>query len=201
MTSFKEKLNDLFNSQFGKREKEDNFYNITNSNYLNTTPNKVNLSSSRSNSFYSNRNISNQRSNSFKNKINSKNSYSPIFTERKSSNNIFNPRINDYLMKFRENSGKKFKIKIKKEIDYLSNSFGNNLISYKNPKINNQKKSNFDNFNISYTTTVSSLKNYNRNKKNDLRYHILPKNSGNEDEISILYRQIKEKRNNRISNF
>ena len=43
-------------------------------------------------------------------------------------------------MKFRENSGKKFKIKIKKEIDYLSNSFGNNLISYKNPKINNQKK-------------------------------------------------------------
>ena len=80
MSSFKEKLNDLFNSQFGKREKEDNFYNITNSNYLNTTPNKVNLSSSRSNSFYSNRNISNQRSNSFKNKINSKNSYSPIFT-------------------------------------------------------------------------------------------------------------------------
>ena len=201
MSSFKEKLNDLFNSQFGKREKEDNFYNITNSNYLNTTPNKVNLSSSRSNSFYSNRNISNQRSNSFKNKINSKNSYSPIFTERKSSNNIFNPRINDYLMKFRENSGKKFKIKIKKEIDYLSNSFGNNLISNKNPKVNHQKKSNFDNFNISYTTTVSSLKNYKKKKKNDLRYHILPKNSGNEDEISILYRQIKEKRNNRISNF
>ena len=37
-------------------------------------------------------------------------------------------------------------------------------------------------------------------EKNDLRHYILPKNE-NDDEITLLYRQIKEKRNNRISNF
>ena len=212
MSSFKEKLNyvnkifiyfQLFTSQFGQKSNNLNNY------YINTTPSKTNLSSSRNNSFYSNR-LSNQkdlnnRTNSFsirkysENVFNRNNSYySPNNSDRRSFNNFIGTEINDNLLRYRENSGKKFKTRIKKEIDFLSNSFKSPR--YYNNKLGIQKKSNFDNFPITYTTTVSSLKNYNRSKKNDLRHYILPKNE-NDDEITLLYRQIKEKRNNRISNF
>ena len=212
MSSFKEKLNyvnkifiyfQLFTSQFGQKSNNLNNY------YINTTPSKTNLSSSRNNSFYSNR-LSNQkdlnkRTNSFsirkysENVFNRNNSYySPNNSDRRSFNNFIGTEINDNLLRYRENSGKKFKTRIKKEIDFLSNSFKSPR-NYNN-KLPIQKKSNFDNFPLTYTTTVSSLKNYNRSKKNDLRHYILPKNE-NDDEITLLYRQIKEKRNNRISNF
>ena len=212
MSSFKEKLNyvnkifiyfQLFTSQFGQKSNNLNNY------YINTTPSKTNLSSSRNNSFYSNR-LSNQkdlnnRTNSFsirkysENVFNRNNSYySPNNSDRRSFNNFIGTEINDNLLRYRENSGKKFKTRIKKEIDFLSNSFKSPR-NY-NIKLGIQKKSNFDNFPLTYTTTVSSLKNYNRSKKNDLRHYILPKNE-NDDEITLLYRQIKEKRNNRISNF
>ena len=212
MSSFKEKLNyvnkifiyfQLFTSQFGQKSNNLNNY------YINTTPSKTNLSSSRNNSFYSNR-LSNQkdlnnRTNSFsirkysENVFNRNNSYySPNNSDRRSFNNFIGTEINDKLLRYRENSGKKFKTRIKKEIDFLSNSFKSPR-NYNN-KLPIKKKSNFDNFPLTYTTTVSSLKNYNRSKKNDLRHYILPKNE-NDDEITLLYRQIKEKRNNRISNF
>ena len=212
MSSFKEKLNyvnkifiyfQLFTSQFGQKSNNLNNY------YINTTPSKTNLSSSRNNSFYSNR-LSNQkdlnnRTNSFsirkysENVFNRNNSYySPNNSDRRSFNNFIGTEINDNLLRYRENSGKKFKTRIKKEIDFLSNSFKSPR-NYNN-KLPIKKKSNFDNFPLTYTTTVSSLKNYNRSKKNDLRHYILPRNE-NDDEITILYRQIKEKRNNRISNF
>ena len=212
MSSFKEKLNyvnkifiyfQLFTSQFGQKSNNLNNY------YINTTPSKTNLSSSRNNSFYSNR-LSNQkdlnnRTNSFSirkysdNVFNRNNSYySPNNSDRRSFNNFIGTEINDNLLRYRENSGKKFKTRIKKEIDFLSNSFKSPR-NYNN-KLPIKKKSNFDNFPLTYTTTVSSLKNYNRSKKNDLRHYILPKNE-NDDEITLLYRQIKEKRNNRISNF
>lgn len=212
MSSFKEKLNyvnkifiyfQLFTSQFGQKSNNLNNY------YINTTPSKTNLSSSRNNSFYSNR-LSNQkdlnnRTNSFsirkysENVFNRNNSYySPNNSDRRSFNNFIGTEINDNLLRYRENSGKKFKTRIKKEIDFLSNSFKSPR-NYNN-KLPIKKKSNFDNFPLTYTTTVSSLKNYNRSKKNDLRHYILPKNE-NDDEITLLYRQIKEKRNNRISNF
>ena len=212
MSSFKEKLNyvnkifiyfQLFTSQFGQKSNNLNNY------YINTTPSKTNLSSSRNNSFYSNR-LSNQkdlnnRTNSFSirkysdNVFNRNNSYySPNNSDRRSFNNFIGTEINDNLLRYRENSGKKFKTRIKKEIDFFSNSFKSPR-NYNN-KLPIKKKSNFDNFPLTYTTTVSSLKNYNRSKKNDLRHYILPKNE-NDDEITLLYRQIKEKRNNRISNF
>ena len=212
MSSFKEKLNyvnkifiyfQLFTSQLGQKSNKLNNY------YINTTPSKTNLSSSRNNSFYSNR-LSNQkdlnnRTNSFsirkysENVFNRNNSYySPNNSDRRSFNNFIGTEINDNLLRYRENSGKKFKTRIKKEIDFLSNSFKSPR-NYNN-KLPIKKKSNFDNFPLTYTTTVSSLKNYNRSKKNDLRHYILPKNE-NDDEITLLYRQIKEKRNNRISNF
>ena len=212
MSSFKEKLNyvnkifiyfQLFTSQFGQKSNNLNNY------YINTTPSKTNLSSSRNNSFYSNR-LSNQkdlnnRTNSFsirkysENVFNRNNSYySPNNSDRRSFNNFIGTEINDNLLRYRENSGKKFKTRIKKEIDFLSNSFKSPR-NYNN-KLPIKKKSNFDNFPLTYTTTVSSLKNYNRSKKNDLRHYILPKNE-NDDEITLLYRQIKEKRNNTISNF
>ena len=177
MSSFKEKLNyvnkifiyfQLFTSQFGQKSNNLNNY------YINTTPSKTNLSSSRNNSFYSNR-LSNQkdlnkRTNSFsirkysENVFNRNNSYySPNNSDRRSFNNFIGTEINDNLLRYRENSGKKFKTRIKKEIDFLSNSFKSPR-NYNN-KLPIKKKSNFDNFPLTYTTTVSSLKNYNRSKK------------------------------------
>ena len=81
---------------------------------------KSNLSTSRSNSFYSNR-LSNQkdinkRTNNFSirkysdNSFNRNNSfYSPNNTDRRSFNNLVGTEINDNLLRYRENSGKKFK--------------------------------------------------------------------------------------------
>ena len=105
---------------------------------------------------------------------------------------------NDNLIKYRTNSNKKYKTRIKKEIDFISNSFRNSI----SPKFEDIfNKNNNNNFNLSYTTTVSALKNYNRIKKSDFRYQVLPRREQNIDEISILYKNIKEKRNNRKNNF
>ena len=104
-------------------------------------------------------------------------------------------------MKSRENTSKKYKARIKKEIDYLSNSFKNPISKFTYTKNNKSIINNFDNFPLTYTTTVSSLKKYNRDKKYDIRYQMFPNKNQNDDEISLLYKQIREKQNNRKSNY
>jgi hypothetical protein len=166
------------------------------------------LNSSRNNNLTPNNYTtkeSNLRSNSLKNKKLSSNilDQSIIIPSIYSDKYYFKygTKINDNLLKFRENTSKKYKARIKKEIDYLSNSFKNPISKFTYTKNNKSIVNNFDNFPLTYTTTVSSLKKYNRDKKYDIRYQMLPNKNQNDDEISLLYKQIREKQNNRKSNF
>ena len=180
------------------------FYNTE----LNPLRHSQNIYSSRNNDLNSNSystKSNNFRTNSLKHrKLSSKildsSIITPIFIDKSSFNNI-ETEVYDNFLKYRENASKNFKTRIKKEIDYLSNSFKKPSSSKSDSITKNTNKKNFDNFPLTYTTTVKSLKRYNKNKKSDFRYHMLPNISFNDDEISILYKQIKEKRNQRSNNF
>jgi hypothetical protein len=165
------------------------------------------LNSSRNNNLTSNNYTTkefNLRSNSLKNRKLSSNILDQSIVPSIYSDKYYfkyGTKINDNLLKFRENNSKKYKARIKKEIDYLSNSFKNPISKFTYTKNNKSVVNNFDNFPLTYTTTVSSLKKYNRDKKYDIRYQMLPNKNQNDDEISLLYKQIREKQNNRKSNY
>ena len=193
------------------KEKSD-FISPINKTFYNTELNPLrysqNIYSSRNNDLNSNSystKSNNFRTNSLKHrKLSSKildsSIITPIFIDKSSFNNI-ETEVYDNFLKYRENASKNFKTRIKKEIDYLSNSFKKPSSSKLDSITKNTNKKNFDNFPLTYTTTVKSLKRYNKNKKSDFRYHMLPNIFFNDDEISILYKQIKEKRNKRNNNF
>ena len=192
------------------KEKSD-FISPINRTFYNTELNPLrysqNIYSSRNNDLNSNSystKSNNFRTNSLKHrKLSSKildsSIITPIFIDKSSFNNI-ETEVYDNFLKYRENASKNFKTRIKKEIDYLSNSFKKPSSSKLDSITKNTNKKNFDNFPLTYTTTVKSLKRYNKNKKSDFRYHMLPNISFNDDEILILYKKIKEKRNQRNNN-
>ena len=165
------------------------------------------MNSSRNNNLTSNNYTTkefNLRSNSLKNRKLSSNILDQSIVPSIYSDKYYfkyGTKINDNLLKFRENTSKKYNARIKKEIDYLSNSFKNPISKFTYTKNNKSIINNFDNFPLTYTTTVSSLKKYNRDKKYDIRYQMLPNKNQNDDEISLLYKQIREKQNNRKSNY
>ncbi len=189
-------------SELNKRENLNNNYSMRDSNYnIETIPSDYNVFSYKlQNSILTPRNNKTRQSSLKIRRISSnilnQNDLSKINNEQMLFHNLY--PSNDNLIKYRTNSNKKYKTRIKKEIDFISNSFRNS-ISTKFDDIFN--KNNNNNFNLSYTTTVSALKNYNRIKKSDFRYQVLPRREQNIDEISILYKNIKEKRNNRKNNF
>lgn len=189
-------------SEFNKRENLNNNYSMRDSNYnIETIPSDYNVFSYKlQNSILTPRNNKTRQSSLKIRRISSnilnQNDLSKINNEQMLFHNLY--PSNDNLIKYRTNSNKKYKTRIKKEIDFISNSFRNSI----SPKFEDIfNKNNNNNFNLSYTTTVSALKNYNRIKKSDFRYQVLPRREQNIDEISILYKNIKEKRNNRKNNF
>ena len=189
-------------SEFNKRENLNNNYSMRDSNYnIETIPSDYNVFSYKlQNSILTPRNNKTRQSSLKIRRISSnilnQNDLSKINNEQMLFHNLY--PSNDNLIKYRTNSNKKYKTRIKKEIDFISNSFRNSI----SPKFEDIfNKNNNNNFNLSYTTTVSALKNYNRIKKSDFRYQVLPRREQNVDEISILYKNIKEKRNNRKNNF
>ena len=189
-------------SEFNKRENLNNNYSMRDNNYnIETIPSDYNVFSyNLQNSILTPRNNKSRQSSLKIRRISSnilnQNDLSKINNEQMLFHNLY--PSNDNLIKYRTNSNKKYKTRIKKEIDFISNSFRNSI----SPKFDDIfNKNNNNNFNLSYTTTVSALKNYNRIKKSDFRYQVLPRREQNIDEISILYKNIKEKRNNRKNNF
>jgi hypothetical protein len=189
-------------SELNKRENLNNNYSMRDSNYnIETIPSDYNVFSYKlQNSILTPRNNKTRQSSLKIRRISSnilnQNDLSKINNEQMLFHNLY--PSNDNLIKYRTNSNKKYKTRIKKEIDFISNSFRNSI----SPKFDDIfNKNNNNNFNLSYTTTVSALKNYNRIKKSDFRYQVLPRREQNIDEISILYKNIKEKRNNRKNNF
>lgn len=189
-------------SEFNKRENLNNNYSMRDNNYnIETIPSDYNVFSYKlQNSILTPRNNKTRQSSLKIRRISSnilnQNDLSKINNEQMLFHNLY--PSNDNLIKYRTNSNKKYKTRIKKEIDFISNSFRNSI----SPKFDDIfNKNNNNNFNLSYTTTVSALKNYNRIKKSDFRYQVLPRREQNIDEISILYKNIKEKRNNRKNNF
>lgn len=189
-------------SELNKRENLNNNYSMRDSNYnIETIPSDYNVFSyNLQNSILTPRNNKSRQSSLKIRRISSnilnQNDLSKINNEQMLFHNLY--PSNDNLIKYRTNSNKKYKTRIKKEIDFISNSFRNSI----SPKFEDIfNKNNNNNFNLSYTTTVSALKNYNRIKKSDFRYQVLPRREQNIDEISILYKNIKEKRNNRKNNF
>lgn len=189
-------------SEFNKRENLNNNYSMRDNNYnIETIPSDYNVFSyNLQNSILTPRNNKSRQSSLKIRRISSnilnQNDLSKINNEQMLFHNLY--PSNDNLIKYRTNSNKKYKTRIKKEIDFISNSFRNSI----SPKFEDIfNKNNNNNFNLSYTTTVSALKNYNRIKKSDFRYQVLPRREQNVDEISILYKNIKEKRNNRKNNF
>ena len=189
-------------SELNKRENLNNNYSMRDSNYnIETIPSDYNVFSyNLQNSILTPRNNKSRQSSLKIRRISSnilnQNDLSKINNEQMLFHNLY--PSNDNLIKYRTNSNKKYKTRIKKEIDFISNSFRNSI----SPKFDDIfNKNNNNNFNLSYTTTVSALKNYNRIKKSDFRYQVLPRREQNVDEISILYKNIKEKRNNRKNNF
>lgn len=189
-------------SELNKRENLNNNYSMRDSNYnIETIPSDYNVFSYKlQNSILTPRNNKTRQSSLKIRRISSnilnQNDLSKINNEQMLFHNLY--PSNDNLIKYRTNSNKKYKTRIKKEIDFISNSFRNSI----SPKFEDIfNKNNNNNFNLSYTTTVSALKNYNRIKKSDFRYQVLPRREQNVDEISILYKNIKEKRNNRKNNF
>lgn len=189
-------------SEFNKRENLNNNYSMRDSNYnIETIPSDYNVFSYKlQNSILTPRNNKTRQSSLKIRRISSnilnQNDLSKINNDQILFHNLY--PSNDNLIKYRTNSNKKYKTRIKKEIDFISNSFRNSI----SPKFEDIfNKNNNNNFNLSYTTTVSALKNYNRIKKSDFRYQVLPRREQNIDEISILYKNIKEKRNNRKNNF
>ena len=188
--------------EFNKRENLNNNYSMRDNNYnIETIPSDYNVFSyNLQNSILTPRNNKSRQSSLKIRRISSnilnQNDLSKINNEQMLFHNLY--PSNDNLIKYRTNSNKKYKTRIKKEIDFISNSFRNSI----SPKFDDIfNKNNNNNFNLSYTTTVSALKNYNRIKKSDFRYQVLPRREQNIDEISILYKNIKEKRNNRKNNF
>lgn len=189
-------------SELNKRENLNNNYSMRDNNYnIETIPSDYNVFSYKlQNSILTPRNNKTRQSSLKIRRISSnilnQNDLSKINNEQMLFHNLY--PSNDNLIKYRTNSNKKYKTRIKKEIDFISNSFRNSI----SPKFEDIfNKNNNNNFNLSYTTTVSALKNYNRIKKSDFRYQVLPRREQNIDEISILYKNIKEKRNNRKNNF
>ena len=189
-------------SEFNKRENLNNNYSMRDNNYnIETIPSDYNVFSyNLQNSILTPRNNKSRQSSLKIRRISSnilnQNDLSKINNDQILFHNLY--PSNDNLIKYRTNSNKKYKTRIKKEIDFISNSFRNSI----SPKFDDIfNKNNNNNFNLSYTTTVSALKNYNRIKKSDFRYQVLPRREQNIDEISILYKNIKEKRNNRKNNF
>lgn len=189
-------------SELNKRENLNNNYSMRDSNYnIETIPSDYNVFSYKlQNSILTPRNNKTRQSSLKIRRISSnilnQNDLSKINNDQILFHNLY--PSNDNLIKYRTNSNKKYKTRIKKEIDFISNSFRNSI----SPKFEDIfNKNNNNNFNLSYTTTVSALKNYNRIKKSDFRYQVLPRREQNIDEISILYKNIKEKRNNRKNNF
>lgn len=189
-------------SELNKRENLNNNYSMRDSNYnIETIPSDYNVFSyNLQNSILTPRNNKSRQSSLKIRRISSnilnQNDLSKINNDQILFHNLY--PSNDNLIKYRTNSNKKYKTRIKKEIDFISNSFRNSI----SPKFEDIfNKNNNNNFNLSYTTTVSALKNYNRIKKSDFRYQVLPRREQNIDEISILYKNIKEKRNNRKNNF
>ena len=189
-------------SELNKRENLNNNYSMRDSNYnIETIPSDYNVFSYKlQNSILTPRNNKTRQSSLKIRRISSnilnQNDLSKINNDQILFHNLY--PSNDNLIKYRTNSNKKYKTRIKKEIDFISNSFRNSI----SPKFDDIfNKNNNNNFNLSYTTTVSALKNYNRIKKSDFRYQVLPRREQNIDEISILYKNIKEKRNNRKNNF
>ena len=189
-------------SELNKRENLNNNYSMRDSNYnIETIPSDYNVFSyNLQNSILTPRNNKSRQSSLKIRRISSnilnQNDLSKINNDQILFHNLY--PSNDNLIKYRTNSNKKYKTRIKKEIDFISNSFRNSI----SPKFDDIfNKNNNNNFNLSYTTTVSALKNYNRIKKSDFRYQVLPRREQNIDEISILYKNIKEKRNNRKNNF
>ena len=189
-------------SELNKRENLNNNYSMRDNNYnIETIPSDYNVFSyNLQNSILTPRNNKSRQSSLKIRRISSnilnQNDLSKINNEQMLFHNLY--PSNDNLIKYRTNSNKKYKTRIKKEIDFISNSFRNSI----SPKFDDIfNKNNNNNFNLSYTTTVSALKNYNRIKKSDFRYQVLPRREQNVDEISILYKNIKEKRNNRKNNF
>ena len=188
--------------EFNKRENLNNNYSMRDNNYnIETIPSDYNVFSyNLQNSILTPRNNKSRQSSLKIRRISSnilnQNDLSKINNDQILFHNLY--PSNDNLIKYRTNSNKKYKTRIKKEIDFISNSFRNSI----SPKFEDIfNKNNNNNFNLSYTTTVSALKNYNRIKKSDFRYQVLPRREQNIDEISILYKNIKEKRNNRKNNF
>jgi hypothetical protein len=188
--------------EFNKRENLNNNYSMRDNNYnIETIPSDYNVFSyNLQNSILTPRNNKSRQSSLKIRRISSnilnQNDLSKINNDQILFHNLY--PSNDNLIKYRTNSNKKYKTRIKKEIDFISNSFRNSI----SPKFDDIfNKNNNNNFNLSYTTTVSALKNYNRIKKSDFRYQVLPRREQNVDEISILYKNIKEKRNNRKNNF
>ena len=188
--------------EFNKRENLNNNYSMRDNNYnIETIPSDYNVFSyNLQNSILTPRNNKSRQSSLKIRRISSnilnQNDLSKINNDQILFHNLY--PSNDNLIKYRTNSNKQYKARLKKEIDFISNSFRNSI----SPKFDDIfNKNNNNNFNLSYTTTVSALKNYNRIKKSDFRYQVLPRREQNVDEISILYKNIKEKRNNRKNNF
>ena len=152
-------------SELNKRENINNNYSMRDSNYnIETIPSDYNVFSYKlQNSILTPRNNKTRQSSLKIRRISSnilnQNDLSKINNEQMLFHNLY--PSNDNLIKYRTNSNKKYKTRIKKEIDFISNSFRNSI----SPKFEDIfNKNNNNNFNLSYTTTVSALKNYNRIK-------------------------------------
>ena len=162
--------------EFNKRENLNNNYSMRDNNYnIETIPSDYNVFSyNLQNSILTPRNNKSRQSSLKIRRISSnilnQNDLSKINNDQILFHNLY--PSNDNLIKYRTNSNKKYKTRIKKEIDFISNSFRNSI----SPKFDDIfNKNNNNNFNLSYTTTVSALKNYNRIKKVilDIKYYLV----------------------------
>lgn len=95
---------------------------------------------------------------------------SPIYTEKPSfSFEITTQPNNSQLIRFRANSSNKYKTRIRKQIDFLSNTFRNEIIPSNkfNRPIARIDKPEYSGFGINYITTIAELKERNKEMKSN----------------------------------
>ena len=135
--------------EFNKRENLNNNYSMRDNNYnIETIPSDYNVFSyNLQNSILTPRNNKSRQSSLKIRRISSnilnQNDLSKINNDQILFHNLY--PSNDNLIKYRTNSNKKYKTRIKKEIDFISNSFRNSI----SPKFDDIfNKNNNNNFNL-----------------------------------------------------
>ena len=185
MSNFKEKLNKLFIQEFGEEALKNCIY-LKNNNYL-KTDSSINYDKylNHNNRSFSNKisNNSNYKSTSPKKLCSSRSIYQKNFANNIMNKSILSPMYsdkdsficltsNDGLKNLRENSRNKYKSKLRKEIDGLTNVFNKEKESAKYRR-NRPIRLNFsNNFKINYLTTLSNFKKNEkkRNKYDEKKY-------------------------------